>query len=554
MVKQMLTYEQYKERITNVIRGYGFDITSPIIKYLIEVLTSHYYDTTLSNINLLMESSFLRSVNLNSKIAHSVDRGYSVYRGENQKVIFYNALAIKSFQIKKFDVLSSVAGLKLFSLKNYNIIEGNKYTIETIVGEDLITDSVVFTSQDIYKILDQSNLSETISIYDDNNVEQKITNKFPEIVFKDLLVQTYTDYSVVIFLKDLPEITKTYTIKSIKYTDKKIPNNSNINLLNFDLKNPIWNSTNKSDTTKTYIDTISNKEPERDPDRIFLYATLSFMSSGLVKSNSDVIGIISSIVLKEAIGTNVVINTTPLPQYPNGTITIYYVKNDNTKLSNNVKSEVRNTLKYSYLIKAKVIFADESPYPAEVISLKSEPFNIPSTDNTLIINGNTITTITGNNISAQDLINSIQPQLTNDVNITSENGFIKFYTTSIGSTSQITIGNGTANEHIGLQVNTYYGFDTPNILSGSVPVDYSLQLRIVYKDSININEVNNIITKYERIIGKVFSPFDIMSEISKMDNVIVVDSTTTNKIVLQPHERINFIQKDITYEFRVDTQ
>jgi hypothetical protein len=169
----MLTYEQYKERITNVIRGYGFDITSPIIKYLIEVLTSHYYDTTLSNINLLMESSFLRSVNLNSKIAHSVDRGYSVYRGENQKVIFYNALAIKSFQIKKFDVLSSVAGLKLFSLKNYNIIEGNKYTIETIVGEDLITDSVVFTSQDIYKILDQSNLSETISIYDDNNVEQK---------------------------------------------------------------------------------------------------------------------------------------------------------------------------------------------------------------------------------------------------------------------------------------------------------------------------------------------------------------------------------------------
>ena len=178
-----MKYSDYKEAITNIVTSN--DIEGPAIETIISSLTYSLYNNDINNINLLKESNLLTSNSLNSLISHASSRGYSVDRGQN---IIYQISGINPVQdvsVNKFDLFFSLDGYELRYTQDYELIRDNTpnptgITIELVLCEKNGFKGQTRRSNQYSSFISQSNVSQSLAIYDINGDEYSLHNSYEE--------------------------------------------------------------------------------------------------------------------------------------------------------------------------------------------------------------------------------------------------------------------------------------------------------------------------------------------------------------------------------------
>jgi len=325
------TLSAIRKDLQAIVDSYNY--TGPAIDSLVQLLSRGIYENEINIVNLVLESSFFRSKLLNSKITHAFDRNYSVFRGENQKLIINDLIIIKETVVKKFDILMTVGKYKLVYANDYSFIKDengdlpiDRKSIECYLCIDVANETI--TVNDSTRLINYStskDISEIISV-SVNDVEVGITNNLVDAMTSTvtsdgvtlrhlnnlidytsgeslsidssfrLLIQTISDYGIAIINTNTDgnkfSSGDIINIKYIPYTEdeitlsqiKSIPGYETSTTLDIEFVYPIKRVT--------------------DPTQIYVEATTNYISNYVIRSNSDLLSLIKNYFNKYMYGLN----------------------------------------------------------------------------------------------------------------------------------------------------------------------------------------------------------------------------------------------------------
>lgn len=349
----MLTSNEILTELTNITDS--SNLNGPVIDGLNKLLTSSVYMNEINYVNTTLESSFNRSQLLNSRITHALDRNYSVYRGTNQKLIFNDLNIISDIKVNKFDLFGTYGNYKIVYAHDYNFKSGtdNNVSIECILCTDVYVRNITIESNNRFmNDIADNNISESIDIFyngeripyrdklmniadlplsytlvkdEDEMIKVGVTYKFyltynGNLYFKHrtgtninnyilvstgnytyndhLIVQTMSGYGVTIFNKNTSgplafKVGDLLTVKYIKYLDEQIDPD-------------VITSVPGYETNAINVESIDAISPDYDIDHIYLSATTGFISSFVIRSNSDLDYLVKSYFSDYMLGMNLV--------------------------------------------------------------------------------------------------------------------------------------------------------------------------------------------------------------------------------------------------------
>ena len=140
----------------------------PTVDAMIYLMANGIYRNNLNAVNAVLEASQKRCKLLNSAIQHAQDGGYSVNRGMNQHIFISNYLTTTPDKShKKYDPAYKVDGLTLFWAKDGDLSGGEDGTLELIVGEKQVNETIVGANASTILSLRTliTNISQDVSLY-----------------------------------------------------------------------------------------------------------------------------------------------------------------------------------------------------------------------------------------------------------------------------------------------------------------------------------------------------------------------------------------------------
>lgn len=295
-----------KERLADIASN--SNLTGPAVDGLVLLLADSVYRGLVGNTTELLERSFSRCRILNSAITHAFDRGYSVFRGQNQIIAISNVLPIETRTVAQYDVAIETGGYKLVYAENYSfssLVETKD--IKLILCSDVITveEQVNAYNTAIVDFLN-TGISEHVSVYRDylgeySNVDMSnmlvdavrgIYDNVYDTIKYPLWVATRQNYGVSVVnpfgffnnekvkIKYLPYLEDTIDISIIPHIPGFI---STINNLTDD------GYVIDQDNQLTISNYTSNGRSDREINinTIFVNANSTYLSNGVIKSYND---------------------------------------------------------------------------------------------------------------------------------------------------------------------------------------------------------------------------------------------------------------------------
>lgn len=314
--------------LDSVISSIGINSTE--VQALKLLLANSIYINESEANSLVLESTPITCLHLNSAIMHAASKGYSVFRGKNPRCLVYGLTPKRSLEVHKYDTFLDIQGYKLVYGDDYlftpsvSITESNP--IKLILTKKVESGS--FNAIGSYSITIGNNVSEDLYLYtiDSENLRinwelNKIINAYSD-TNNSIYQVTVADYAVkllsinafidgVTFLyRYLPLLDSDATsIDVIIGAINKIPD---FNLIGNSIKTDI-----KSNPTIFY-------EPwnpkASNLDKIYLDSLHFIQTNNVIKSTSDLQYIVDSLSNQIFAGTKVRFNTSDVPFV----VTIYY--------------------------------------------------------------------------------------------------------------------------------------------------------------------------------------------------------------------------------------
>lgn len=324
----MKTLQEIRSDLNNIL--ISLNVEGPVLTALSELLARSVYENEVNLVSNTLESSSSRCLNLNSSIVHAMDKGYSVFRGTNQKIKIWNITPAtynvssgdqKYLSVKKFDSAYDIDGMKLVYASDgmyqlgQTINEDN--AIELILCESVKSYNTTLTNTDLVKFdVPVSNISENLSIYSNGSGEFQEYNwssKFKDIFMSStLLVLTNSGYSVRILSSNMFSPGEEMIVKFIPYTTRTLTQNT--------LNNLVLPQFSNIEPQNSYISVINPVERVTDKDMIYRNSTEEFLSNYVIRSNADITKLID-----EYFTTNQIFNDFKIViNIQNNIINIYY--------------------------------------------------------------------------------------------------------------------------------------------------------------------------------------------------------------------------------------
>ncbi len=274
----------------------------PSIDALVFLLANSIYTNNLNAVTTVLEASSTRCKRVNSAIQHAKDIGYSVNRGSNQRIIIKDLEAVRTERITQYTQAVKVGGVYLYYANDYDLVSGNKYEIEFVVGESMLEEYLSGNAVDLLKL--HSNTSDWAGevLFSKKNTEG-LFDPIPTTELRHLALARFSDesdvnywmvtnvdYSVEIYgFSKLNQDTNTeskwvsfntpdeYRLKGIKYTEKVIKSTDIKTIPGF-----------KAGGNNTYsIQLIAPVVRESGITDIYLNATKAANSSFVIRTTDD---------------------------------------------------------------------------------------------------------------------------------------------------------------------------------------------------------------------------------------------------------------------------
>jgi len=325
-------------------------VTGTTLSILTLLLSRSVYENSINDISAILESSPSRCLNLDSSITHARDKGYSVYRGTNQKFKVSNLIAIRNFTVNKFDLCIQVDGLQLVFANTYQFSTNEVCEVELIVCDQVITSDITVTNDKSIKLdLLRDNISEDLAVSRNplgENVSYNIYDKFKDLYIftsNDLLVLTNTGYSISLYNKTFFRNGDVIRIKYIPLTSLTVATSSISVIPNFTNVN-----------TSLTIESILGTDPLTDKAKIYYYSLESQLTDFVVRSNVDIISVIDEYFTDRIGGFNVVVG----PEIHK--IKIYYTTLNNSDITDLI-TEFLAIVEKAYFISESLEFVRSTP-------------------------------------------------------------------------------------------------------------------------------------------------------------------------------------------------
>lgn len=225
----ILSREEIKSKLYLIASDQGFN-TSPVLDLIISLMSTSYYDTVLSSINILNESNSETAANINSLINLSAERMSSVYRGTNTKIKIYG----KSNQyqnVKRGQLLYEGDKFNVYALKDVEIIPNSNQNylteIECIVSTKYYEVTNTDRSLSYYREFPYKDLSEDYIIKNELGIQKSSTKDFNIHVLNSDVAHninsevipyfdlTISDYGLRLYFKN--EVDSTLTLSIFTY-------------------------------------------------------------------------------------------------------------------------------------------------------------------------------------------------------------------------------------------------------------------------------------------------------------------------------------------------
>lgn len=300
----MKSREEIKNELTLIKEK--FNMSGIALDILLEHSTDSIYLNQILNIQQLIESVFIRSTYLNSRLTHASSLMYSVPRGEYQRIRLDKVMILQNQTINKFDLIVNCGDFKLLADKSDVFMKGEEKSIDCIVCKDFAKETTLKPDTSGYLLYAlESNISNDYELRIDNSIQLTTTDYYTYI--ENELIQgsnvlfdlTNTDYSAI-FIKPINswEVGKqtekfnelsNITLKYLEYTeminlqeDDKIKIKDSIQGFGYDNMEILG----ILDTEENYQGFTSRLE---DKTIIFTNATNKFIAgSNMIRSVSDV--------------------------------------------------------------------------------------------------------------------------------------------------------------------------------------------------------------------------------------------------------------------------
>lgn len=338
----MRSIDSYKKSIKKIASD--LEITGDHVELLSSILAYSLYTNEINLLRYTNELSLYNSNFLSSKIIQSVDRMYSVYRGMNP-VIELTFHTTEKFSFKIGDLVYASNDFYLYSIENKEInastSEISKIKVYITKGPKIV--STLIGDNVYYKNITGDNISERVLIkkISNNSVSEVVTTRYFKNHIEDesspLLVMTVQDYAIRLYNRDKFKSLDEYQIEMYTYFD-------DMNIISNLLINPEYPQIQIKGMDLLNADISSELIPRESTINIEYNAQSNLFSSGIMKSNTDVIDLFKSM------SPTLIKDTSFKWDNNNNRLIIYYVTYDNKLFPIENKNLFLMNLNKSYYI------------------------------------------------------------------------------------------------------------------------------------------------------------------------------------------------------------
>ena len=134
-----------------------------VVDFIINLFATEYIDTLNDAVTILLESNGLTANSINSLLNLAAARNYSVRRGENDRYTIKVKSKTGAVIPKGTEVLSE-SSVKLFTAKDYDLVNSEEVTIELVASTSYINETV--STSGFYAQFLSNNLSDDVEYFD----------------------------------------------------------------------------------------------------------------------------------------------------------------------------------------------------------------------------------------------------------------------------------------------------------------------------------------------------------------------------------------------------
>ena len=377
----MKTLEELKEEIELILREPDIDLdpSSASFNILSNLLTKFVYHKNIETASLVSETDENNLKFLSSAIVHANNKGYSVFRGSNQKITIKDCTLLtqdnnnNQLVFNKYHLETSVDGLGLYFAEDYvwETADINQKKDITFIISDKppFTAKVNWNDKHSFDLIDEDgnileDISEDVRLYntggneltfntnikdysraDLNHPDTKYSGGYVPNYMKNYLLQTIASFGINISSYPFNELLNTSTnrvdeVKGFYYTPENIDIANIVSLKNFKFDSNIDNGN---------ILSIDYKARHEDKKEIKHRSDFYWYSRDVIKSRDD-LQLNLQTILND---TNYPISSSNIFVRPNNVVILYDVDKEQSTtftLSDDDKDDITNEIKSSYLL------------------------------------------------------------------------------------------------------------------------------------------------------------------------------------------------------------
>ena len=418
----MKTLQDYIDQYENIASGLGYMGDS--VDILVQLLANATYIDEVENMSYVQEASLERSVLLNSKIQHCVDRMYSVYRGSCPRVLI-KLKPSKKFSFKKFDKLVTGNRFNIYytgyyraidkeiseekTIENLDTLEtsdtenlvfgvnnsgitinpssDSSYIIEGLIASDVVTGSKTLDYTNTYyiNVLDNDLSNDMYVVVNPDTSDTRITptRNFSEHILDNKIFDlTLPGFGSRLYVTGYPENT-TLSYTYFVYSELSSYNESDLEQINIsgatlESFNTNWLEKKGFDSTYSDLGLTYISEVGRDNlETIHYKANRDRYVNSIFRSNSDIGTVFEETFPGEVKsgGTSYIFNTSS----STSGLTIYYIPKGNSIIDNTKINEFIKNRK-AYYVTTKDISVKKGKQLKAVLDINIELYKASSED------------------------------------------------------------------------------------------------------------------------------------------------------------------------------